>query len=63
MGGLRPADSAELREPNGPYKRSAGPLSDVRLLIAGSSDHRHWQGTMNTAEIFNFGADPEAEQA
>jgi len=35
------------------YKHSAGRLPDGRVLIAGGSDERDWQGTTNSAEIYD----------
>ncbi|MCU1243935.1 MAG: Kelch repeat protein [Candidatus Acidoferrum typicum] len=35
------------------YKHSAGKLPDGRVLIVGGSDERDWQGTTNSAEIYD----------
>lgn len=35
------------------YKHTAGLLPDGRVLIAGGSDERDWNGTMNSAEIYD----------
>jgi hypothetical protein len=35
------------------YKHSAGLLPGGRVLIAGGSDDRDWQGKMNSAEIYD----------
>ena len=57
--------SAELYDPNSKqflvtgslrtarYKHSAGRLPDGRVLIVGGSDDRDWQGTTNSAEIYD----------
>jgi hypothetical protein len=57
--------SAEIYDPKGKnftltgsmlavrYKHTASLLPDGRVLVAGGSDDRDWEGTMNSAEIFD----------
>ena len=40
------------------YKHTAGLLPDGKVLIAGGSDDRDWQGLTNSAEIY----DPDTEK-
>ncbi len=35
------------------YKHTAGLLADGRVLIAGGSDERDWQGNLNSAEVYD----------
>ena len=35
------------------YKQTAGLLPDGRVLIAGGSDEHDWNGTLNSAEIYD----------
>lgn len=45
------AETGSLNIPR--HKHTAGLLPDGRVLIAGGSDERDWNGTMNSAEIYD----------
>jgi hypothetical protein len=45
------SETAKMLAPR--YKHTAGLLPNGRVLIAGGSDDRDWNGTMNSAEIYD----------